>query len=371
MNKKLQAILASDEKVMNIIKNELLEVKDKYGDVRKTTIDMTAIEYIEDESLIPEEEIIVTLTNKGYIKRLPKDTYKTQNRGGVGIKGITTNEEDIVENVMTLSTHDYIMFFTNKGKTYRVKGYEIPEYGRQAKGLPIINLLPIEKDESVNSIIKVSKDNESRYLLFATKNGIVKRTELIEFDNIRTTGKIAIALKDDDELISVKKTSGSNEILLASSTGRMVRFKEEEIRVMGRTAIGVKGIQMDDNETCVGAEIASEYEHVLVVTEKGYGKRTPISEYRLTHRGSKGVKTLNVTDKNGSIVGFKITEDNKDIIIVSDNGIVIRLATSQISIMSRVTQGVRLIQLKDSQVVSTVAIVEKEDDDVPRGTSEE
>jgi DNA gyrase subunit A len=332
---------------------------------------MTATEFIEDESLIPEEEIIVTLTNKGYIKRLPKDTYRTQNRGGVGIKGITTNEEDIVENVMILNTHDYIMFFTNKGKTYRVKGYEIPEYGRQAKGLPIINLLPIEKDESVNSIIKIANNNENKYLLFATKNGIVKRTKLEEFDNIRTTGKIAITLKDNDELIAVKKTTGESEILLASSIGRMVRFKEKEIREMGRTAIGVKGIQMNPEEYCVGAEIASENECVLVVTSKGYGKRTSISEYRLTHRGSKGVKTLNVTDKNGPIVGFKITEDNKDVIIVSDNGIVIRLATSQIPTMSRVTQGVKLIQLKNNQIVSTVAIVEKEDDDVPRETLEQ
>ena len=358
----LKAILESDEKIYNIIKEELLAIKDKYGDERRTNIDMTAIEYIEDESLIPVEDIVITLTNKGYIKRMTTDTYKTQNRGGVGIKGMTTNEDDFVENIISMTTHDYLLFFTNKGKVYRVKGYEIPLYSRQSKGLPIINLLSLDKDELVKVMLKVSADENSKYVVFCTQKGLVKRTKIDEFENIRTTGKIAITLKEDDELISVKKTTGENEIIIAASNGRMIRFNEKEIRVMGRTASGVRGIDIGDG-IAVGCEIAEKGQQILVVTENGYGKKTDVEEYRMTHRGSKGVKGLNITEKNGNIVSFKTVHDNEDLMIITNSGTIIRLPIEQVSSTGRIAQGVRLINLKDEQKVSTVAMIEKEKED--------
>ncbi len=356
----LKAILASEAKVLAIIKEELLEIKERYSDDRRTDIDMTAIDYIEDESLIPVEDIVVTLTNKGYVKRMTSETYKTQNRGGVGIKGMTTNEDDFVENLISMTTHDYIMFFTNKGKTYRVKGYEIPQFSRQSKGLPIINLLPLDKDEVVKAMLKVSKDEENKYIVFCTQRGLVKRTALTEFESIRSNGKIAITLKEDDELISVKKTTGENEIIIASSNGRMIRFEEKEIRVMGRTASGVKGIDLGDG-ICVGCEIAEPEQEILVVTEKGYGKRTKTTEYRMTHRGSKGVKALNITEKNGNIVAFKLVNGDEDLMIITDSGMIIRMEVAQVSTTGRVAQGVRLINLKDEQKVGNVALINKEE----------
>jgi DNA gyrase subunit A len=358
---KLKLILSSDERVYEVIKEELLEIKQKYSDERRTKIDMSAIEYIEDESLIPNEKVIITLTNKGYIKRIPIDTYKLQNKGGVGVKGMSINEEDFVEHLLILTTHDYLLLFTNKGKVYRIKGYEIPEYSRQAKGLPIVNLLPIEKGEYVSSIFTISKEEESKYLVFATKKGLIKRCNISDFENIRTTGKIALNLKDDDELIAVKKTDGKKFIVLASSGGKLVRFDETEIRVMGRTASGVRGIDLN-GDYCIDANIAEESKEVLVVTENGYGKRTTIEEYRITHRGSKGVKTLNSTEKTGKIVAFKVVSDDEDLMIITNNGIIIKVPMSQISTMSRVTQGVRLISLKDEQFVTSVFNVPKEEE---------
>ena len=257
-------ILASEEKVLEIIKEELQEIKDRYADERRTHIDMTAIDYIEDESLIPVENIVVTLTNKGYIKRMTSETYKSQNRGGKGIKGMTTTEEDFVEKLISMTTHDYIMFFSNKGKVYRMKGYEIPQFSRQSKGLPIINILPLEKDEEIKSMLKIEQEEECKNIVFCTHNGLVKRTALSEFDRIRTTGKLAITLKDDDELLAVKKTTGNNEIVIAASNGRMIRFNENEIRIMGRSASGVKGIEIGDG-ICVGLETAVENSQILVV----------------------------------------------------------------------------------------------------------
>ena len=354
--KDLKAILASDERIYGIIKSELLEIKDKYADERRTSIDMTAIDYIEDESLIPVEDIVVNLTNKGYIKRLPINTYKVQNKGGVGVKGMTTNEEDFVEQMLTLQTHDYVLFFTNKGKVYRIKGYEIPEYSRQAKGLPIINLLPIEKDESIKAIVPIGNDeNENNFVTFVTKRGLVKRTKLEEFENIRKSGKIAITLKENDELLSVNKTTGNDEIVIGASNGRLVRFNESEIRIMGRTASGVKGIDIKDDTECVSAERINSEDELLIITENGYGKRTNIDEYRLTHRGSKGVKAMNITEKNGSIVSVKKVNQDEDLMIVTNSGIIIKIPIDQVSKMSRVTQGVRLINLKDNQKVSTVS----------------
>ena len=360
--KELEEILSSEERILQVIKDELLEIKAKYSDERRTHIDMTAIDYIEDEALIPEENIVITLTNKGYIKRMLSSTYKTQNRGGVGIKGMTMNEEDFVESIINLTTHDYILFFTNNGKVYRTKGYEIPEYSRQSKGIPIINLLSLEKGEKITSLLKVEKEDENKYLVFATKFGFIKRTDIKEFDSIRTNGKKFITLRDGDELISVKKTTGENEILMASSNGRMVRFNENSIRIMGRSASGVRGINLDDGYL-VGMEIANDNQDVLIVTEKGYGKKTPLQEYRLTNRGGKGVKTLHITDKNGSIISFKTVNDNVDVIISTNTGMIIRLSVDNISKMSRVTQGVRLINLKEEQSVSSVAIIKKENEE--------
>ena len=358
----LRSILADEKKVLDIIKREMLEIKNKYSDDRRTSIDMTAIDYIEDESLIPEQDVIVTISNKNYIKRMSTDNYKTQNRGGVGIKGMSTNDEDFVEQMINLSTHDYLLFFTNKGKVYRLKGYEIPEFSRTSKGLPIINLIQIEKGENVSAVVKVERENAYKYFIFGTKDGVIKRTLISEFDNIRQSGKIAITLRDGDELNSVKKSTGEDFVLMCSSNGRMVRFNENEVRVMGRSAAGVRGITLE-NDYCVGTEVASESQEVLVVTEKGYGKKTAVSEYRQTKRGSKGVKTLSITEKNGIIVGFKSVYNNCDLMIITNSGIIIRLDMSSISTMGRVTQGVRLINLKENSSVSSISVVSKSEEE--------
>ncbi len=361
----LNSILASNEKVLNIIKEEMLEIKKKYGDERRTDIDMTAIDYIEDESLIPVEDIIVSITDKGYIKRCTSDTYRAQHRGGVGVKGMSINEEDYVKYLINCKTHDDVLFFTSKGKVYRVRGYEIPLYSRQSKGLPIINLIPIEKEEKISSIIKITPNKEDelkgKYLVFATKDGIVKKTSIEEFANIRNSGKIAISLRDSDELIDVRLCNGDSYIILGSSAGRMVVFDEKEIRPMGRTASGVKGITLDD-ATCIGMEVGNLDDNLLIVTANGFGKKTYVSEYRMTRRGSKGVKALNVTDKNGNMVSHKIVTDSQDLLIITDSGMLIRLPIDQISQLGRVTQGVKLINLKENQYVSTVSVVDKQED---------
>ena len=361
---KLKEILSSDENILKVIKEELLEIKDKYADERRTNIDMTAIEYIEDESLIPVEDIIVTLTNKGYIKRMKSDTYRAQNRGGVGIRGMSTNEEDFVEQVIPMKTHDYLLFFSNSGKVYRLKGYEIPEFSRQSKGIPIVNLLSLDKNENIRSMVELdSNEDKIKYLLFTTKNGLVKRTPIEEFNNIRKSGKISIILKENDELITVRKTTGTDEVVIGAKNGRMVRFNETEIRSMGRGTSGVKGIDLTDSEV-VSSEIINSGEEILIVTEKGYGKKTLIDEYRLTHRGSKGVKALNITEKNGNMVALKYVNpnyvDKLDVMIITDSGIIMRMPLSQISTLKRTTQGNKLINLKENQKVATIAIVEKE-----------
>lgn len=365
---RLRGILADNNKILGIIKDEMTEIKNKYGDERRTKIDMTAVDYIEDESLIPEENILVVLTNKGYIKRTTSDTFKSQNRGGVGIKGMTTNDEDFVEHMINLSTHDYILFFTDKGKVYRLKGYEIPEFSRQSKGIPIVNLLQVEKDERVNAIIEINREEECKYLLFATEGGVVKKTLISEFSNIRNSGKICISLRENDKLIDVKKTTGNDLVLLGSDSGRMVKFNEDEIRVMGRTASGVRGISLDGSK-CICSEIVKEDDTILLVTEKGYGKQTKVSEYRQTRRGSKGVKAMNITDKNGSLVSVKIVQDNQELVIMTNSGMTMRMPLDQISLLGRVTQGLRLINLKDNQKVSTISLVEKEE--VSESTEEE
>ena len=370
-----KAILASEAKVLEIIKKELLEIKDKYSDDRRTKIDMTAIDYIEDESLIPVDNIIVNITKNGYIKRVPTDTYKVQNKGGVGVKGMTTNEEDIVENMISLQTHDHVLFFTNKGKVYRIKGYEIPEFSRQSKGLPVVNLLPIEKEEKVMSILPIRDHDElgTMKITFVTKQGFVKRTDIAEFENIRKTGKIAIGLRETDEILTVMLTSGNDDILICADNGRMIRFNETEIRVLGRSASGVKGIEIPDDAKCVSAVVVKPEDEILIVTENGYGKRTNAEEYRLTHRGSKGVKAMNITEKNGPIVSVSKVEEDSDLIIITNNGMIIRIPLDQVSKMSRVTQGIRVITLKDDQKVSSTSIskIEEEKDENVEETTQE
>ena len=367
---RLRGILADNNKVLGIIKDEMTEIKNKYGDERRTKIDMTAIDYIEDESLIPEENILVVLTNKGYIKRTTSDTFKSQNRGGVGIKGMSTNDEDFVEHMINLSTHDYILFFTDKGKVYRLKGYEIPEFSRQSKGIPIVNLLQVEKDERINAVIQINREENSKYLLFATEAGVVKKTLISEFDNIRNSGKICISLRENDRLIDVKKTSGNDLVLLGSDAGRMVKFNEDEIRVMGRTASGVRGITLDGGK-CICSEIVSEDDTILLVTEKGYGKQTKVGEYRQTKRGSKGVKAMNITDKNGNLVSVKIVHEGKELVIMTNSGMTMRMPLDQISVLGRVTQGLRLINLKDNQKVSTISLVDKEEETIEESTQDD
>ena len=353
----LKDILANHSRVVTIIKNELLEIKEKYGDERMTEIIEGDID-VEDEDLIPVGDVIISMTVNGYIKRMPIDTYKTQNRGGRGIKGMTLNEDDIVDQSITMSTHDHLMMFTNKGKVYRIKGYRIPEASRNAKGIPVVNLLQLEKDEKVKTFVAVKRDNnEKKFVFFVTKDGICKRVPLEEFDSIRQTGKIAISLKEDDELVSVKLTTGEDEIIIGAANGKAVRFNEDSVRAMGRTAAGVKGMNVDDSYV-VGACIASEGKYILAVSLNGYGKKSEIDEYRITSRGAKGVKTININEKNGDLVGIKAVNGDEDCMIMTNDGIVIRISLDKVSIQGRATQGVRLIKPQEGTVVSTVTILE-------------
>ncbi|QED45849.1 DNA gyrase subunit A [Cytobacillus dafuensis] len=361
----LKAILADEEKVLEIIREELLEIKERFNDERRTEIVAGGIEQIEDEDLIPQENIVITLTHKGYIKRLPVSTYRAQKRGGRGIQGMGTNEDDFVEHLMTTSTHDTILFFTNKGKVYRSKGYEIPEFSRTAKGIPIINLLGgIEKDEWVNAIIPIAEFVDDWFLFFTTKQGISKRSPLTSFANIRNNGLIALNLKEDDELISVRLTDGNKEIIIGTSNGLLIRFPEVDVRSMGRTATGVKGINLSEGDEVVGMEVLEENSQILIVTKNGYGKRTPSEEYRIQGRGGKGIKTCNITEKNGNIVSMRAVTGDEDLMLITTGGVLIRMAVNDISTMGRNTQGVRLIRLDENinEFVATVAKVEKEED---------
>jgi DNA gyrase subunit A len=362
----LKAILADEDKILDIIREELLEIKERFNDGRRTEIVAGGIEQIEDEDLIPRENIVVSLTHNGYIKRLPISTYRSQKRGGRGVQGMGTNEDDFVEQLLTTSTHDTILFFTNKGKVYKSKGYEIPEYSRTAKGIPIINLLGIDKDEWVNAIIPVEEFLENWFLFFTTKRGVSKRTPLTEFANIRTNGLISISLRDEDELISVRLTDGHKEIIIGTKQGMLIRFPETDVRSMGRTATGVKGITLSENDEVVGMEILEDHHDVLIVTMNGYGKRTPAAEYRIQSRGGKGIKTCNITEKNGTLVSVKTVTGDEDIMLITADGILIRMAVTDISQLGRNTQGVKLIRLSDEAFVATVAKVEKEEE-----TSEE
>jgi DNA gyrase subunit A len=359
----LKAILADEEKVLEIIREELTELKEKFNDERRSEIVIGQTDFFEDEDLIPEETIVITLTHKGYIKRLPASTYRSQRRGGRGVQGMGTNEDDFVEHLLSTSTHDTILFFSNKGKVYRTRGYEIPEFGRTAKGLPIVNLLEIEKGEWINAVIKVSEFVDDWYLFFTTKQGISKRTELSQFANIRRGGLRAISLREDDELISVRLTDGNKHIMIGTKQGYLIRFDEKDVRTMGRTAAGVKGIKLrDENDYVVSMEIIEDNIQVLTVTSKGYGKRTKASDYRITNRGGKGIITCNLTEKNGHVVAVKAVTGDEDLIIITESGVLIRMPVESISETGRNTQGVILIKLGDGEEVATVARIEKEEE---------
>lgn len=359
----LKAILADDEKILEIIRQELLEIKERFNDERRTEIVSGGIENIEDEDLIPRENIVITLTHNGYIKRLPVSTYRAQKRGGRGIQGMGTNEDDFVEHLITTSTHDTILFFTNKGKVYRSKGYEIPEYSRTAKGLPIINLLGIEKGEWVNAIIPIEEFVDDWYLFFTTKEGISKRSPLTSFAHIRNNGLIALGLREGDELISVRLTDGTKHIIIGTKKGMLIRFPEVDVRSMGRTATGVKGITLDGDDEVVGMEVLEEENDILIVTKNGYGKRTHASEYRITGRGGKGIKTCQITEKNGELVSVRTVTGEEDLMLITTGGVLIRIEVSGISTLGRNTQGVKLISIKENENehVATVAKVEKEE----------
>lgn len=356
----LKDILANHARVLQIIHDELTEVKNRYGDERRTEISDANYD-MQDEDLIPVEESVITMTTNGYIKRLPVDTYHTQNRGGRGIKGMALNEDDVIEFILTMSSHDYLMFFTNKGKVYRIKGYQVPNASRTAKGLPIVNLLSMEKDEKVRALISIERECDSAYLLFVTKYGTVKRVALDEFASIRQNGKIAITLRDGDELVAVKETNGSDEIIIAGSNGKAVRFNENDIRPMGRTASGVRGFNTDGSEV-VGAATTKEGEYILVVSQNGYGKRSAIEDYRLTSRGTKGVKTINLTEKTGDLVSVRAVHGEEDAMIVTDEGIIIRISLKNVGVYGRNTQGVKLINVSDGQSVAKVAIIDAEEE---------
>ncbi|KGP73231.1 DNA gyrase subunit A [Pontibacillus yanchengensis] len=364
----LKAILADNEKVLEIIREELTEIKERFNDTRRTEIVTGGTDFIEDEDLIPEETIVVTVTHQGYVKRLPASTYRSQRRGGRGVQGMGTNEDDFVEHLLSTSTHNTLLFFTNKGKVYRAKGYEVPEFSRTAKGIPIINLLEVEKGEWVNAVIAVEDFVDDWYLFFTTKHGISKRTTLSQFANIRRGGLIALGLREDDELISVRLTDGSKHIMIGTKGGYVIRFPEEDVRTMGRTAAGVKGISLREGDEVVSMEMIEDGLQVLNVTTKGFGKRTPANEYRITGRGGKGIRSCNLTDKNGEVVTVKSVTGDEDIMIITESGVLIRMPVESISQTGRNTQGVRLIRLQDDEEVATVAQIENKEDDEEEDT---
>ncbi|MFP5116307.1 DNA gyrase subunit A [Bacillaceae bacterium C204] len=361
----LKAILADEEKVFEIIREELTEIKERFNDKRRTEIVTGGIENIEDEDLIPRENIVISLTHNGYVKRLPVSTYRAQRRGGRGIQGMGTNEDDFVEHLITTSTHDTILFFTNKGKVYRSKGYEIPEFSRTAKGIPIINLLGVEKGEWVNAIIPIEEFVDDWFLFFTTKEGISKRSPLTSFAHIRNNGLIALSLREGDELISVRLTDGTKHMIIGTKKGMLIRFPETDVRSMGRTATGVKGITLDSDDEVVGMEVLEETNDVLIVTKNGYGKRTKAEEYRVQGRGGKGIKTCHVTEKNGDLVSMRAVTGEEDLMLITTGGVLIRMDVGGISKMGRNTQGVKLISMKESEdeFVATVAKVEKEEEE--------
>ncbi len=359
----LVTILNSRERQNEIVKDELIEVRDKYGDERRTEINYRDSLSIEDEDLIPVEDVIITITNKGYIKRINADTYKAQNRGGKGLTGQKTYEDDFVEHILYTSTHDTITFFTNVGKVYRMKGYQAPVGGRTAKGLPLVNVLQFGEDETLATVLRIDEFVEGNYLFFATKKGMVKRTDIRAYANIRSNGLKAINLREDDELLKVRITDGTRDVIIGANNGKAIRFNENDVREMGRATSGVRGIKLDEQDEVIGLTIINEERNqILAVTQLGYGKRTDAEDYRCQTRGGKGVKTINVTDKNGSLQALRSVSDLDDLMVVTDKGMLIRMDVSQISQLGRATQGVRLIRLNDGHLVSSIAIVPKNEE---------
>ncbi|MFH4934040.1 DNA gyrase subunit A [Staphylococcus cohnii] len=360
----LKAILADEEKLLQLVRDELIDVRERFGDERKTEIQLGGLDNIEDEDLIPEEQIVITLSHNNYIKRLPVSTYRAQHRGGRGVQGMQTLEEDFVSQLVTLSTHDNVLFFTNKGRVYKLKGYEVPELSRQSKGIPVVNAIELDNDETISTMIAVKDlESEEDYLVFATLNGIVKRSALRNFSHINKNGKIAIGFKEDDELIAVRLTDGEDDVLIGTAHGSLIRFNETALRPLGRTAAGVKGITLREGDSVIGLDVtkAETDDEILVVTENGYGKRTPVSEYRLSNRGGKGIKTATITERNGQVVCITSVEGKEDLMIVTNAGVIIRIGVEDISQNGRAAQGVRLIKLNDDQFVSTVAKVDEEE----------
>ena len=353
-------ILANHWRVEKIIEDELTEVKIKYADERRTTIIEGSAE-MEDEDLIPVDDIVITMSSNGYIKRMTSDTYKVQNRGGKGIKGMELNKDDNIELFIHMSTHDNLLIFTNSGRVFRIKGYNIPQFSRTSKGLPIINLLSISRDEKVCALVPYSDSEEKKYLFFATKKGLVKRTSVEEFENINKNGKIAIKFNDDDALAFVKATSGHAEIIIAGSNGKAVRFNEETVRPLSRAAKGVKGFNVDGSEV-IGLATNEEGKYILTITKNGFGKKSDLSDYRITSRGAKGVRTANLTDKTGELVAMRSINGDEDCMIMTDAGIIIRISLKQVSVVGRNTIGVKFINIKDGEGVSNVAILDPEDD---------
>lgn len=361
----LKEILADEEKLLQIVRNELIDIRERYGDERRSEIQLGGLDDIEDEDLIPEEQIVITLSHNNYIKRLPVSTYKAQHRGGRGVQGMNTLEEDFVSQLVTLSTHDNVLFFTNKGRVYKLKGYEVPELSRQSKGIPVVNAIELDNDESISTMIAVKDlESEDDYLVFATLKGRVKRSALSNFSHINKNGKIAISFKNDDELIAVRLTDGEQDILIGTSHASLIRFNETTLRPLGRTAAGVKGITLREDDKVVGLDVtnAESDEEILVVTENGYGKRTPVGDYRLSNRGGKGIKTATITERNGNIVCITSVTGKEDLMVVTNSGVIIRIDVEDISQNGRAAQGVRLIKLGENQIVSTVAKVNDEDE---------
>ncbi|MDK3812430.1 DNA gyrase subunit A [Staphylococcus pseudintermedius] len=363
----LEAILADEEKLLELVREELTEIKEKFGDDRRTEIQLGGIDQLEDEDLIPEEQIVITLSHNNYIKRLPASTYRAQNRGGRGVQGMNTLDDDFVSQLVTTSTHDHVLFFTNKGRVYKLKGYEVPELSRQSKGIPIVNVIELDQDEVISTMITVKDlDSEEDFLVFVTKKGLIKRSALSNFNRINRNGKIAIKFRDDDELIAVRLTDGEKHILIGTAQASLIRFKETDVRAMSRIAAGVKGIRLRDGDEVIGLDVADDdnQDEILVVTEKGYGKRTSIEDYRLSNRGGMGVKTAKLTERNGRLVCITTVEGDEDLMVVTNQGVIIRMEVSNISVNGRMAQGVRLIRLDEEQYVSTVAKVKKEPEDI-------
>jgi DNA gyrase subunit A len=365
-----KAILADEQLILAIISEELKEIREKFNDERRSEITVGE-ESILDEDLIPQEDVIITISHTGYIKRLPVHTYRAQKRGGKGVIGMDTKESDFVEHLFVTNTHHYLMFFTDKGKAYRLKAYEIPDLSRTARGTPIINLIQIEQGETISAVIPVEDFNSDQNLFFSTQLGIVKKTPLEDYSNIRKVGLIAIGLREDDKLIGVRLTDGNKEIVIGTKDGMSIRFSEQDVRPMGRSATGVKGIQLSDDDAVIDMDIIDPASSVLIVTSKGYGKRTPVDDYRIQTRGGKGIKTLNITAKNGPVVGLKVVEEEEDLMIITAQGTIIRMSMSAISLMGRNTQGVRLINIKEDDEVSTVARVQKSDSDLENEEQDE